>query len=315
VSSFVASARALVRPASLSVMLVVGLHLGIGVLALRTMVHPAAPTPASVAAASQAPTKPAPAVAAAHAAKPDVVQPTAVAAATDTTPAKTGARVPVAAAQPAAHATIFDPALLARESVGLAQLRAAGINLETLLHLTAPHRHVTDEGGPFVPIAAMRDAALDPVRLARLEQLIARMPFSAPLVRYDVSSPFGARRDPFNGEGEFHTGIDLEADMGDSVYSTAPGVVDFAGVDSGYGRMIEIDHGNGIRTRYAHLSRILVRAGDRVVTHQRIGLVGTSGRSTGPHLHYEVRIDGRPVNPAKFLAAGRFQMVKAFAPQ
>jgi len=320
VSSFVASARALVRPASLSVMLVVGLHLGIGVLALRAMVHPAVPPAAHVAAAAPQPPAKTPSDVQTAATKP-VVAPVAAAkpaAATTTaeaTPAKTDALVPVAVARPAVHATIFDPVLLARESVGLAQLRAAGINLETLLHRNAPHRRATDEGGPFVPIAAMRDAALDPARLARLEQLIARMPFAAPLVHYDVSSPFGARRDPFNGEGEFHTGIDLEADIGDSVYSTAPGVVDFAGWDGGYGRMIEIDHGNGIRTRYAHLSRILVRPGDRVVTHQRIGLVGTTGRSTGPHLHYEVRIDGRPVNPAKFLAAGRFQMVKAFAPE
>lgn len=309
-NSFVASARAIVRPASLTVLLVAGLHLGIGVLALRAVIHPA-PTATTVAAAK--PVTPAKAAA-----------PVKTAAATPAAPAKAPPPVPVTADAPAdataaaasrtGHATLFDPLLLARESAGLARLRTAGINLETLLHLAVPrHRHAVDEGGPFVPVGAMRDAALDPARLARLEQLIARMPFAAPLVRYEVSSPFGVRRDPFDGEGEFHTGIDLETDLGTAVHSTAPGAVDFAGVDGAYGRMIEIDHGNGVRTRYAHLSRILVRVGDRIVTHERIGLVGSTGRSTGPHLHYEVRIDGRPVNPAKFLAAGRIELVKADA--
>ncbi|MDE2227615.1 MAG: M23 family metallopeptidase [Alphaproteobacteria bacterium] len=220
------------------------------------------------------------------------------------------APVPVSA-PPATHSAILEPALLARESAGLARLRAAGISLETLLHRAVPRHHATDEGGPFVPLGAMRDVAADPHRLARLEQLLARMPFAAPLVRYAISSPFGPRRDPFDGERAFHTGIDLEADLGDPVFSTAPGVVDFAGFDGAYGRMIEIDHGNGIRTRFAHLSRILVRPGDRVVAHQRIGLLGSTGRSTGPHLHYEVRVDGRPVNPAKFLAAGRILLATA----
>ncbi|MDE1902543.1 MAG: M23 family metallopeptidase [Alphaproteobacteria bacterium] len=195
--------------------------------------------------------------------------------------------------------------LLARENAGLAQLRAAGINLETLLHHAAPVHRAADEGGPFIPAGEIRDAAFDPSRLARLERLIARMPFASPLIRFEVSSSFGIRRDPFNGERSFHPGIDLDAEIGTAVHATAPGTVDFAGWDGGYGRMVEIDHGNGIRTRYAHLSRILVRIGDRVDEHQRIGLVGSTGRSTGPHLHYEVRIDGQPLNPAKFLAVGR----------
>ncbi|MGH7013197.1 MAG: M23 family metallopeptidase [Stellaceae bacterium] len=293
-SSLVSALRVIVRPISLSVLLVVGLHLGIGVLALRALVHPATPTTSQVAAAA-APKSPAPA-------KP------AAAMATQTVQA---APQPIAA-KPTGHATILDPVLLARESAGLAQLRAAGVNLETLLHRAAPARRGADEGGPFIPLDSIRDAALDPSRLARLEQLIARMPFAAPLVRYEISSPFGVRRDPFDGESAFHPGIDLEANIHDPVYSTAPGIVDFAGWDGAYGRMIEIDHGNGVRTRYAHLSRIFVRVGDRVVEHQRIGLVGSTGRSTGPHLHYEVRIDGRPLNPAKFLAAGRrFRLIKA----
>jgi murein DD-endopeptidase MepM/ murein hydrolase activator NlpD len=274
---------------SLGIALIVGLHLSIGVLLLWTMLHPAAPAK-SIAAA------------------------TTVTAPIEPTKAAKTAAPSTTASRPAVYATLFAPQLLARENAGLAQLRAAGINLETLLHHAAPRRRIAHEGGPFVPLAAMRQAALDPVRLARLEQIIARVPFASPLRRYDVSSPFGVRRDPFNGEPAFHPGIDLEADRGAPVYATAPGRVDLAGWVDGYGRMVEIDHGNGIRTRYAHLSRILVRIGERVVTHERIGLVGSSGRSTGPHLHYEVRIDGRPVNPAKFLNAGRrFQLVKTVA--
>ncbi|HYL49172.1 MAG TPA: M23 family metallopeptidase [Stellaceae bacterium] len=286
-SSLVSAYRAIVRPISVSVLLVASLHLAVGALALRALVHPVAPHPAAVVAKPAAATKPTATVAQAAPAVPPKPAP------------KTVEAEPLRG-----HATILDPVLLARENAGLAQLRAAGVNLETLLHHAAP-AHRTDEGGPLVPLAAIRDAALDPSRLAQLEQLIARMPFAAPLLHYAINSPFGIRRDPFNGERAFHPGIDLEAEYGEAVYTTAPGIVDFAGVDGAYGRMIEISHGNGIQTRYAHLSRILVRVGDRVDEHQRIGLVGSTGRSTGPHLHYEVRIDGRPLNPAKFLAVGR----------
>jgi len=283
VQSLVSALRGVGRPISLCVVLVVGLHLAVGALALRAMVRPATPH-----------------VAAATPAKP-VTTPKPTPSVAQAAPAPQ----PVQAEPLRGHATLLDPMLLARENAGLAQLRAAGVNLETLLHRVAPVHRAADEGGPFIPLGGIRDAALDPSRLARLERLIARMPFAAPLLHYAVSSPFGIRRDPFDGERAFHPGVDLEAEIGDAVFSTAPGVVDFAGFDGAYGRMIEIDHGNGIRTRYAHLSRILVRVGDRIDEHQRIGSVGSSGRSTGPHLHYEVRIDGRPLNPAKFLAIGR----------
>ncbi|HEV2264269.1 MAG TPA: M23 family metallopeptidase [Stellaceae bacterium] len=280
---FASALGAVVRPISLCIVLVAGLHLAIGALALRAFLHPATPHIAAATPAKPATTtKPTPAVAQAA--------PT---------------REAVEAEPLRSHATLLDPMLLARENAGLAQLRAAGVNLETLFHHATQVHRAADEGGPFIPLGGIRDAALDPSRLARLERLIARMPFAAPLLHYTVSSPFGVRHDPFDGERAFHPGVDLEAETGDAVFSTAPGVVDFAGFDGAYGRMIEIDHDNGIRTRYAHLSRLLVRVGDRVDEHQRIGLVGSSGRSTGPHLHYEVRIDGQPLNPAKFLAVGR----------
>jgi murein DD-endopeptidase MepM/ murein hydrolase activator NlpD len=116
-----------------------------------------------------------------------------------------------------------------------------------------------------------------------------------------VTSSFGEREDPFNGEGAFHAGIDISAPLGTVVRATADGLVDFAGVRNGYGWQVEIDHGHGVRSSYAHLSGMGVIAGQRVVLGQVIGYVGRTGRSTGPNLHYEVRINNVPVNPHKYL--------------
>ena len=116
-----------------------------------------------------------------------------------------------------------------------------------------------------------------------------------------VTSSFGERQDPFRGEGAFHMGIDIATDLGDPVRATANGTVIRAGMGSGYGREIIIDHGYGIETLYAHLSGFAVTAGQDVSRGDIIGYVGSSGRSTGPHLHYEVRIHDTPVNPHKYL--------------
>lgn len=116
-----------------------------------------------------------------------------------------------------------------------------------------------------------------------------------------ITGSFGERIDPFNGEGAFHRGVDISSDYGNRVLAPADGVVVFAGSESGYGRLIEIQHANGIVTRYGHLSAFTVGAGQRVTRGQVIGYVGTSGRSTGPHLHYEVWVHSSPVNPYKFL--------------
>ncbi|MFZ0707465.1 MAG: M23 family metallopeptidase [Candidatus Korobacteraceae bacterium] len=118
-----------------------------------------------------------------------------------------------------------------------------------------------------------------------------------------ITSWFGERTDPFNGEGAFHSGIDISCSYGQPVIAPADGTVTYADVYTGYGRMIEIDHGNGIVTRYGHLSGFAVADGDTVRRGQVIGYVGLSGRSTGPHLHYEVRINDTPVNPHKYLRA------------
>jgi murein DD-endopeptidase MepM/ murein hydrolase activator NlpD len=120
----------------------------------------------------------------------------------------------------------------------------------------------------------------------------------------DVSSPFGVRVDPFLRVAAMHTGIDFRGDMGEPVHATAAGTVSSAGWSGGYGKMVEVDHGNGLATRYGHLSEIEVRVGDIIRIGQVVGRLGSTGRSTGPHLHYETRVDGEAVNPDKFLAAG-----------
>jgi murein DD-endopeptidase MepM/ murein hydrolase activator NlpD len=116
-----------------------------------------------------------------------------------------------------------------------------------------------------------------------------------------ITGAFGERIDPFNGEGAFHSGVDISCHYGEPVVAAADGIVTFADYYSGYGRMIQIDHGNGISTRYGHLSGLAITNGETVRKGQVIGYVGLSGRSTGPHLHYEVRIHDTPVNPHKFL--------------
>lgn len=116
-----------------------------------------------------------------------------------------------------------------------------------------------------------------------------------------ITGSFGERIDPFNGEGAFHRGVDISTDFGHRVLAPADGVVVSAGLESGYGRLVEIQHANGIITRYGHLSAFAVNAGQRVTRGEVIGYVGMSGRSTGPHLHYEVWVHNSPVNPYKFL--------------
>ena len=118
-----------------------------------------------------------------------------------------------------------------------------------------------------------------------------------------ITSFFGQRVDPFNGEGAFHSGVDISCPYGQPVMAPADGTVTYADMHPGYGRMIEIDHGNGIVTRYGHLSGFAVAEGQSVKRGQVIGYVGLSGRSTGPHLHYEVRVNDAPVNPHRFLRA------------
>ena len=116
-----------------------------------------------------------------------------------------------------------------------------------------------------------------------------------------LTSSMGSRGDPFTGAPDFHPGLDISADRGAPVHATADGTVTFAGVSGAYGNLVTIDHGFGLETRYGHLSRLDVRAGARVARGDAIGAVGSTGRATGPHLHYEVRVNDRLLNPLQFL--------------
>ncbi len=139
-----------------------------------------------------------------------------------------------------------------------------------------------------------------------LQQSEERVPFGRPSTTTHETSGFGVRIDPINHSVKFHEGQDFAGPYLSPVYATAPGIVSYVGVRTGYGNVVEIDHGNGFKTRYAHLASYIVHAGQHVALDQRIASLGNTGRSTGPHLHYEVWINGRPQNPARFLKAGDY---------
>jgi murein DD-endopeptidase MepM/ murein hydrolase activator NlpD len=142
-------------------------------------------------------------------------------------------------------------------------------------------------------------------QLDKLSRTLAQVPYRTPVLgEIELSSGFGVRTDPFLGRPAMHTGLDFRASTGDPVRATANGRVVSAGWAGGYGRMVEIDHGNGLSTRYGHMSRINVKVGEHIHIGQIVGEVGSTGRSTGPHLHYETRIDGEAVDPQRFLRAG-----------
>jgi murein DD-endopeptidase MepM/ murein hydrolase activator NlpD len=170
-------------------------------------------------------------------------------------------------------------------------------------------------GGPFVPLKLPSSAGaferqlyrinMTRAQLDRLNRTLALVPYRKPVIgEVEFTSGFGVRSDPFLGRPAMHTGLDFRAATGDPVRATANGNVVSSGWAGGYGRMVEIDHGNGLSTRYGHLSEINVKVGDPIRIGQVIGEVGSTGRSTGPHLHYETRIDGEAVDPQKFLRAG-----------
>ena len=175
----------------------------------------------------------------------------------------------------------------------------------------------SNQGGPLVPAPGPGQLAeglsgtvmnVDSKlgRWVALRKVLAVIPLMSPLDFYHLASPFGLRLDPITKKRAMHYGVDLAGWRGAPVYGTAPGKVVFAGRKGRYGKMIEIDHGFGVRTRYAHLLKISVRAGQQTIHRQKIGTVGSTGRSTGPHVHYEVRFEGKPLNPRKFIMAGRY---------
>lgn len=165
-------------------------------------------------------------------------------------------------------------------------------------------------GGPLELLATGRNGEIDPrferlglslARMAALERGLDGIPQVRPAAIAEISSGFGYRRDPFTRGAAMHSGIDFKGLIGAPIFAAADGVVSFVGRKSGYGNVVEISHGNGLMTRYAHLSRFDTRAGQRVAAGEKIAGLGNTGRSTGPHLHFEVRINDRAVNPRPFL--------------
>lgn len=197
-------------------------------------------------------------------------------------------------------------------------LATTGIRSDRLLPSVAKISNAgLGQGGPFIDAsieiaspnfiqrANLSAASVD--ELAILRDAIDRVPLSSPLTGgRRFTSGFGIRRDPINGRRANHYGIDLVAARGAPISATASGVVKFAGVRSGFGRTVEIDHGNGFVTRYAHMRRISVKGGQKVKLHDKVGELGSSGRSTGPHIHYEIRYKKKPLNPSRFIEAGRY---------
>ncbi len=169
-----------------------------------------------------------------------------------------------------------------------------------------------DVGGPYVPLppGARFEERLGQIQ-ARLKEAgllydaVSRLPLMRPMpAGHRITSPFGSRPDPFFHRYAMHTGTDFRARAGTPVPATAPGVVTVAAYTGGYGNMVEVDHGNGIVTRYGHMAEISVAVGDKLRKGDIVGRVGSTGRSTGPHLHYEVRVDGEPVDPMRFIKPG-----------
>lgn len=145
-------------------------------------------------------------------------------------------------------------------------------------------------------------------KLEQVQQGVVAIPSLRPVTAITFTSGFGVRSDPFGLGARMHAGVDIPGATGTAIYATADGIVGRAGWNSGYGNLVELNHGKGIQTRYGHLSELLVAPGTRVVRGQLIARMGSTGRSTGTHLHYEVRLDGHAVNPMPFLQTSNYLM-------
>lgn len=221
--------------------------------------------------------------------------------------------------------------LVKLEAMGDRVSGMAGVKTEELRGLPKPRAAAgAGQGGPYVPPQAVTleqlrsivdsldetaDANADLFTLVESRLMESRLqslmiPSTAP-VAGPVGSGFGFRADPFTGRSALHMGLDFPADVGTPILAAAGGVVQLTETHPAYGQMAEVDHGNGLVTRYAHASKLLVRTGDIVKRGQLIAHVGNSGRSTGPHLHFEVLVDGVPQNPARFLAGGSAALAAA----
>ncbi|TVQ58439.1 MAG: M23 family metallopeptidase [Rhodobacteraceae bacterium] len=192
-------------------------------------------------------------------------------------------------------------------------LSRAGVDVDAIIRQLRGESGAA--GGPFVPAPEEVRSAAEPERviavmsdlekIALLREAAGRLPFAAPVRNPRFTSGFGRRRDPINGRMALHSGLDMAGPRGTPILAPADGVVTFVGRMSGYGLTVRIRHDFGFETLYAHLNRTRVRVGDRVSRGARIGDMGRTGRATGVHLHYEVRVNGAPVDPMKFIEAAR----------
>lgn len=201
----------------------------------------------------------------------------------------------------------------------LAVLSDNGVDVEPLVSRVMDDAQ-SGIGGPFEalpgdePVSFAEDSnrlAVELERVEAIETVLGVLPLAAPLDHFHVTSGYGPRVDPIKGSKAMHSGIDLGAARNSKIMATAPGTVRHAGDKGPFGIMVEIEHGFGIVTRFAHLAEATVKVGDRVDRRDVIGIIGSTGRSTGRHLHYEVRIDDRPQDPSLFLRAGR-QLINVF---
>jgi len=193
-------------------------------------------------------------------------------------------------------------------------LKESGIGSRKLIQLSK-NRPSMAMGGPFILYSGKSNpedfSDNEPFaklysnhnRLIDLENAVRHIPVGRPIRKYYVSSGFGVRKDPFNKKWAYHYGLDMAGWWRTPIYATANGIVMRAGRNGAYGNFVEINHGNGFRTRYGHLYKIEVKKGDYVTLGQEIGRMGSTGRSTSPHLHYEIRFNGKPINPMKIFKA------------
>ncbi len=200
-------------------------------------------------------------------------------------------------------------------------IEQTGLDIDSLKSQTSA-RKTTDknfdrQGGPYVPdsianITTRESEVISKLdELSVLRQIVDNLPVRKPIYGYQEMSQFGRRIDPFTGSLAFHAGLDMAGPANSKIYATADGKISFAGRQGAYGNMVEINHGSNIATRYGHLSQILVENGDEVKKGQIIAIQGSTGRSTGAHLHYEVRYKNQPMDPRNFLIAGRYVQQKS----
>lgn len=203
-------------------------------------------------------------------------------------------------------ALLLTHAVERRADKAAAAIRSFGLNPDTLARSAA-----RAQGGPFVPwkgdkgamTGELEDLADAMSRMEFLERSLLTIPSGQPTGSPMLTSSYGYRRDPFNGHAAFHAGLDFPGRYGQPINAAADGKVSYVGQRQGYGNVVEVEHGNGIMTRYAHLSGFASRVGQKIARGDTIGRMGSTGRSTGTHLHFEVRLNGQAVNPRPFLEA------------